>query len=122
MWWLLLVLMVAVRGLTWLRYRNRRESSRRWTAIAIASSASSGVLWGTAGFLFFSDGNETQRMVLGFVLGGMGAGAMTALTPCVPAFYAYLLPSVVPYCLQLALQGDTNTSRWPPPACCISLH
>jgi diguanylate cyclase (GGDEF)-like protein len=108
MWWLLLVFMITARTLAWLRYRKGGDQSRRWTTIAIASSASSGVLWGTAGFLFFAYGNETQRMVLGFVLGGMGAGAMTALTPCLPAFYAYLFPSVVPFCLQLALQGDAN--------------
>lgn len=108
MWWLLLVFMVCARTLTWLRYRKRHRTSRRWTTVAITSSASSGVLWGMAGFLFFADGNETQRMVLGFVLGGMGAGAMTALTPYLPAFYAYLFPSIVPFCLQLALQGDAN--------------
>ncbi|MBL8660937.1 MAG: EAL domain-containing protein [Rhodospirillales bacterium] len=107
-WWLLLVLLASVRMLAWVCYGNRRVPNRRWTTIAIVSSASSGVIWGAAGFLFFADGNETQRMVLGFVLGGMGAGAMTALTPYLPAFYAYLFPSVLPFCLQLALQGDAD--------------
>ena len=108
MWWMVLLAMIALRCVNWIGYRKRGGPSRRWERNAIVSSATSGVLWGMAGFLFYSAGSEAQRMVLGFVLGGMGAGAVTALTPCLPAFYAYLFPSVVPFCLQLAREGDAD--------------
>jgi diguanylate cyclase (GGDEF)-like protein len=89
-------------------YRTSTEPNRRWAQIAIVGSAVSGVLWGAAGFFFYVPATETQRIVLGFILGGMGAGAVTALTPCLPAFYVYLLPSAVPFCIRLALEGDTE--------------
>lgn len=107
-WWLLTVILIGVRSVLWFRYRRQNGSSRRWLGMAIAGSAISGVLWGAAGFAFFPSGSETQRMVLGLVLGGMGAGAVTALTPCLPAFYAFLFPAVVPFCVQIALNGDTD--------------
>lgn len=107
-WWLLLVIVLAARGVIWVQYRRHNGSSRRWAAIAIAGSATSGVIWGSTSFLFLTPGSETQQMVLGFILGGMGAGAVTALTPCLPAFYVYLFPAVVPFCVRLTLQGDAD--------------
>ena len=63
-------------------------------------------IMGSGGSFLLLAATDTQRMVLGFVLGGMGAGALTALAPCLPAFYAYLFPSVVPFCVRLMLEGD----------------
>jgi diguanylate cyclase (GGDEF)-like protein len=108
LWWGLLVIMVALRGCAWLWYR-RYGSSNRWLAsVALIGSGTSGVLWGAAGVLFYPQSNETQLIVLGFILGGMGAGAVTSLNAYLPAFYVYLLPSVVPFCALLALEGDPD--------------
>ena len=107
-WWAAMLAVCVVRGALWRRYRRRGGSSRRWLNIAILGSAASGALWGAAGFDFYSAGNDTQRMVLGFVLGGMGAGAVTALTPSLPAFYAFLFAAVVPFCVQLVRAGDED--------------
>lgn len=107
-WWMFLLAMISVRAAvhSWLQRRGRYD---QWGVhIAIIGSGIAGVLWGTAGLLFYSPTSETQRMVLGFVLGGMGAGAVTALTPCLPAFYAYLFPSLVPFCVRLTLEGDLD--------------
>jgi hypothetical protein len=88
--------MVSARGAVHSWYRRRGGYDGWGVHIAVIGSGISGVLWGTAGLLFYSPASETQRMVLGFVLGGMGAGAVTALTSCLPGFYAYLFPSVLP--------------------------
>ena len=105
-WWLLMCLMVVVRGALWMWYRTVSAPIRGTCRFAIISSAISGVLWGTAGYMFYSPESVIQTMVLGFVLGGMGAGAVSALTPCLPAFYAYLIPSILPYSIRLASEGD----------------
>ncbi len=105
-WWLLMCTMVVVRGGLWMWYRSDPGPNRRWSRVTVVSSAFSGVLWGTAGLLFYSPDNTMQTMVLGFVLGGMGAGAVSALTPCLSAFYAYLIPSVLPFFIRLASEGD----------------
>ena len=107
-WWALMVLMVAARVVLWLWYRGGAGSNRRWSRVAIASAAVSGVLWGAAGLLFYSPEDVTRTMVLGFILGGMGAGAVSALAPCLPAFHAYLLPSVLPFFLRLVMEGDLH--------------
>jgi diguanylate cyclase (GGDEF)-like protein len=107
-WWTLLFVMVVARGIAWLWYR-RHGASNRWLAIvAVTGSGASGVLWGVAGLIFYPHADEAQLMVLGFILGGMGAGAVSSLTPFLPAFYAYLFPSVVPFCARLALGGDPD--------------
>ena len=107
-WWVFLFIMVAVRGAVHIWHQRYGGSNQRGTYIEIIGSGISGVLWGTAGLCFYSPATDTQRMVLGFVLGGMGAGALTALAPCLPAFYAYLFPSVVPFCVRLMLEGDLD--------------
>ncbi len=105
-WWSLMVLMVVLRGVLWLRSGWTAETNRPWLRVTVISAAISGVLWGAAGLFFYSPGDVTQIMVLGFVLGGMGAGAVSALTPCLPAFYAYLLPSALPFFIRLSIEGD----------------
>jgi diguanylate cyclase (GGDEF)-like protein len=107
-WWALLFVMVLARGAVWLRYRHHTVSNRWLATIAIAGSGTSGVLWGVAGLLFYPQANEAHLMVLAFILGGMGAGAVSSLTPFLPAFYVYLFPSVVPFCTRLALEGDPD--------------
>jgi hypothetical protein len=63
---------------------------------------------GAAGTIFFSSSDELQTIVLGFVLGGMGAGALVAHAPHLSSYYAYLIPSFAPITLRLALsdQGE----------------
>ena len=83
-WWVFLFIMVAVRGAVHIWHQRHGGSNQRGIHIAIIGSGISGRLWGTAGLCFYSPATDTQRMVLGFVLGGMGAGALTALAPCLP--------------------------------------
>lgn len=108
LWWSLLCIMVAVRGMVLIRCREGRPLRQRWAAVMVVGSGASGVLWGAAGFLLFSAAGETHRLVLGFVLGGMGAGALTALTPYLPAYYAYLFPSTLPFVIRLTQEGDAE--------------
>jgi diguanylate cyclase (GGDEF)-like protein len=107
-WWIAILIMVAARGALWSWYQRHGGAYRRWRRIAITGSTVSGIVWGSAGLLFFSSHNETHQLVLGFILGGMAAGALTSLTACLPAFYLYLFPSTVPYGIQLAMQGDVD--------------
>jgi hypothetical protein len=82
-WWLLLIIMVAVRLGAWFWYRSlsaTEQMHRRWGTFAILGSGASGLLWGTAGVLFYVPG-DFHVIVLGLVLGGMGAGALVSLTP-----------------------------------------
>lgn len=107
-WWTLLLVMVVARTAAWLWYRRRSATTRALATLAVAGCGTSGVLWGAAGLLFYPQAEETRLLVLAFILGGMGAGAVSSLTPFLPAFYVYLFPSVAPFIIQLALEGDPN--------------
>jgi len=107
-WWALLAAMVGIRTVCWFWFRRDKERILRWRVLIVIGSGISGVLWGGAGVFFDVPGDETHLLVLGFIIGGMGAGAVTALTPYLPAFYAYLFPALVPFMLRLAVQGDPN--------------
>lgn len=110
-WYALMLTMVAVRMVLWRRYLRHRHrwdagTLRHWQRLAVVGSAISGLLWGAAGIAFGIATGEMGHLVMGFLLGGMGAGAVAALTPVLPAFYAFLLPAVVPFALGLTVSGE----------------
>lgn len=55
-----------------------------------------GITWGAAFFIFSSTMNITQQAIIALVLGGMAAGAITALSGYLPSFYAYVIPMFLP--------------------------
>ena len=107
-WYIALLLTVAARGALWYRYRRQAKAHwvRDWRLSAIVGSSMSGALWGAAGILFFLPHSTVHATIIAFVLGGMAAGALATLTAHLPTFHAYVLLSLVPYCLRLAAEGD----------------
>ena len=110
-WYALLCAVVGAR--TWLLSRYRREQpppeqADRWGRFATIGSGASGTLWGAAGAMFLVAGSPVHEIVLAFVLGGMGAGATVSLAAHLPAFFAYLVPSVLPFALRLTIVGDAE--------------
>ena len=87
-WWLLMIVIIAARFGGWFWYRSQsatEQMRRRWGTFSILGSGATGVLWGTAGVLFYVPG-DFHLVVLGLVLGGMGAGALLSLAPQIWAF------------------------------------
>jgi diguanylate cyclase (GGDEF)-like protein/PAS domain S-box-containing protein len=110
-WYALLCAVVAVRTWLWRRYRRGRpppEQADRWGRLAAIGAGASGALWGAAGAIFLVPGSPVDEIVLAFVLGGMAAGATVSLVGYLPAFIAYLLPSILPFALRLATAGDAE--------------
>lgn len=93
----------------WLCCRNRMALDAavvRWGFRYTLGAAMSGVLWGSTAFLFVHPGNPGSLILVSFVIGGMGAGAVTSLSAHLPAFHLYLLGSMLPLQLRLLLLGD----------------
>ena len=83
----------------WLRRRKfppATQVSERALTRAATHSGLAGILWGSVGPLLFYQESQFQMIFLAFVLGGQAAAASTWLSPVLPAFYAYLLFSMVP--------------------------
>ena len=81
-------------------------SAERWGRYFVCGSLSAGLLWGTAGFLFFDAGGVLAQVLLTFVLGGMCAAAAGTLACHLPAYWAFMAPSLLPLVLRTLLIGD----------------
>ena len=99
---------LAVRGALWLRYRDQSQPDWliKWGRVAEVGSYTGGLMWGAAGFAFFVPDSPVHLAMLVFVLGGMAAGALTTLSARPRAWNGYLLLSVSPFCVRLALEGS----------------
>src|SRR5207344_307595 len=53
-----------------------------------------GATWGVGGFVFFTRGGPMAELILPFVVGGMTAAAAGTTAAYLPAFLAFMLPSV----------------------------
>ncbi|MCP5201899.1 MAG: hybrid sensor histidine kinase/response regulator [Gammaproteobacteria bacterium] len=99
-WWMAVVFMVVLRLLLHRGVAARRE----WNDAALAATARqfvltsglAGALWGATALLFYPGSAVATQFLIVVILAGMGAGAVTSLVMYMPAFYAYLLPSLLP--------------------------
>jgi signal transduction histidine kinase/ActR/RegA family two-component response regulator len=92
------------------RYRRTRpgaEQAGRWGALFAAGSAVAGVLWGTAAALLFDSAGALSQILLTFAVGGMGAAAAGTLAAHLPAFFAFLIPALVPLAARTFAMGDS---------------
>jgi diguanylate cyclase (GGDEF)-like protein/PAS domain S-box-containing protein len=110
-WYALLCAAIGIRAWLWRRHGRERpppEQAARAGRLAAIGSGASGTLWGAAGAVFLVPDSPIHEILLAFVLGGMGAGATVTLAAYLPAFLAYLVPSVLPFALRLAMVGDAE--------------
>ena len=110
-WAAAIAVLTLARVLVWLRYRRRvpvngEFEAARWTSYFTMGSLAAGVVWGSAVLLFVSPGQPTSLILFSFVIGGMAAGAVTTLSSHPPAFFAYILTSVLPLAAALLALGD----------------
>ena len=109
LWLGLMVVMAAARLELYRRYCRARPtaaSAPRWGVYFVVGSAGAGLLWGIAVATLFDVSGVISQTLLTFVIGGMGAGAAGTLSCYLPAFWAYLIPSVVPLAVRTFAVGD----------------
>jgi two-component system cell cycle sensor histidine kinase/response regulator CckA len=79
------------------------DQAVRWGRRYVAGSTVAGLLWGGAALVLFDPARPLSQMIVTFVIGGMGAGAAGTISCYLPAFFAYLIPSVAPLALRMFL-------------------
>jgi signal transduction histidine kinase len=108
--WLLLILLLALG-----RHANRRaydgrssadNESLRWGRQYLYGAAANGVLWGAAGYFFFTTHSYTHQVFLAFVLMGMASGGIASLSSLPGAYLLFVIPALTPYGIQLLRSGD----------------
>ncbi|HET9025640.1 MAG TPA: hybrid sensor histidine kinase/response regulator [Burkholderiaceae bacterium] len=76
--------------------------ARRWVALA----ALAGLLWGTAGFIFFSNDQPLHQVVLVAVVLSVAFGSLTLYASHPPAFYSFMLLAVMPLIARMVWEQD----------------
>ena len=92
-----------------LRYRaaapglaERERWGRRWAA----GSTIAGALWGAAGVLWFAHGDIGHQALLIVCLFGVIMGGINLTSVYKPTLYGFVLPTLAPLILRVALEGD----------------
>ena len=83
---------------------NSAEAAH-WGRLFLIGAGLAGAGFGAAGLWLFPQGSPAHQAFLGFVLAGMAAGGMAALSPLRVCFLAFLLPAVLPFALRLLAEG-----------------
>ena len=107
-WLGLMIVTQVVRLAVWWHLRRAAPalSSRkvgRWLTFA---SLLSGIGWGLAGILLVGPGATFEITVASVAIGAATAGAITVLPGHPLAYYAFILPALLPYAASLAFTAD----------------
>ncbi len=73
-----------------------------WTGGAFIS----GALWGSTAFVFFVSGHDAYQALLAIVVFGAAAAGGPMLGSHMPAFYAFVLPALLPFIVRNLMEGD----------------
>ncbi|MGB8273693.1 MAG: HAMP domain-containing sensor histidine kinase [Alphaproteobacteria bacterium] len=109
LWLGALVIVTMARAVLWFRYRKATPAPAdavKWGWMSAAGSALSGALWGSIAVLFFVPGAIVHHVFFAFVIGGMSAGAVGALSAFPPAFHLFVVPAMGPVIFMLLTQGS----------------
>jgi signal transduction histidine kinase len=94
-------------------FRSRRAGFRfehvgRAAALWAAGAGVSGLLWGSTALIFFIPGHEVYQTVLTILVFGMIAAAVPMIGSHIPSFYFFVVPTLVPFIVRNAFEGDPN--------------
>ncbi|MEM6996548.1 MAG: ATP-binding protein, partial [Myxococcota bacterium] len=107
-WWVALMVMSVGRGLAARRFMrdSTSEPMSQWATKFTWGSFASGAIWGLGTAALFPPDNGNLQLLLAFVIVGMSAGASSSLACHMPAFYAFVLPAVLPLATRFAVSGQ----------------
>ncbi len=83
------------------------ENVGRAAAVWAAGAGMSGMLWGSTALLFYISGHHLYQAVLTILVFGMTAAAVPMIGSHIPSFYLFVVPTLVPFILRNAYEGDT---------------
>jgi signal transduction histidine kinase/CheY-like chemotaxis protein len=108
-WFMLILLESLARVRVAYKFRHAAEVvdqvqrwANRWVVLAVVA----GALWGVAGFLFFSQDQPLHQVVLVAVVLSVAFGSLTLYASHRPAFYAFMLLTVMPLITRMVWEQD----------------
>lgn len=112
-WLAAICILTFVRYLLVLFYFRKNPSvseSVIWGRLFVFGVFLAGLLWGTAGSIFFVSDSPVYQLFLAFLLGGMVGGAMSSLSSYKGAYLVFSVPTLTPYTYQIIAHGGENYS------------
>ncbi len=110
LWFGAVFLVTVVRVILLRIYRSQAiplADPHRWGNIFVASSGAMGIVWGVLSGLLFAQANEHGQALIAITVAGMVAGAVVTNGYIAQAYYAFLVPALLPLILR-AFQGDSE--------------
>ena len=80
----------------------------KWGLYFVIGSAVSGALWGIGSIVLFVPDSLIDQIFMAAVIVGMSAGALAANTAYLPAFFAFMVPALVPIGVIHIVIGDPD--------------
>ena len=110
-WMAALFIVSAARSLlTYFYYRSRPEPNQTyWEKYFVIGTLFSGLVWGSASLLLFTESSLAHQFFLAFIIAGMCAGAVTSLSSHLFSLFGYLLLTLTPLIICF-VQVDTEMS------------
>ncbi|MCF6261920.1 MAG: hybrid sensor histidine kinase/response regulator [Gammaproteobacteria bacterium] len=107
-WIVLLYLVLFARGFALHQYQKSASATcfPHWGLVFALGSGLSGLLWGMVGVVFYPLNALEYQLFILVVLTGMSAGAISTLTAYLPAFYAFVIPAMLPIGIMFLLEDD----------------
>lgn len=105
----LIVMISVLRFFCYRGYQQSDAATRRrriWPMAAIAFSATSGVLWGSAAIFLYPPHDPQYQIYMILVFALIPLAPIAALACYLPTFYAYYIPCATPFVVRLAMQQD----------------
>ncbi|WP_397595472.1 putative bifunctional diguanylate cyclase/phosphodiesterase [Silanimonas sp.] len=84
------------------------QDALRWAHRFTFTSLVSGLLWGTAGWAFFTPDSAALQVFLYTSLVGLAAGSIIVTSYWLPAYFAFAVPAVGISALRLLMQGGVE--------------
>ena len=106
-WTLVMLAVCAVRAAMLVAYRRNKQlfDVGTWQQLFLIGALAGGLSWGSAAVFLLPPDSVSHQVFLGFVLAGMGAGAMTSLVFDRASFAAFVVAAIGPYALVMLWQG-----------------
>jgi signal transduction histidine kinase/DNA-binding response OmpR family regulator len=101
-----LLVMLLLRALLVQAHRRRGAAltTAQWSGLFALGAGATGLCWGLSVYVLPWP-SFTDEVFLSFVIGGMVAGAIPSLAPCLWSYVPYLLGALLPLGLRMALIG-----------------
>lgn len=105
-WFSAFVVLTVIRMMLWWRYRGADFSlvGRAWLRDATVAAGVSGLIWGAGSLFLFPPGLIIYQFTFMVALVMMCVASMFTYSPHYPTYFAYILPSMIPGAVGLAIQ------------------